>query len=100
MISVFLKTFATIFIAELGDKTQLTCMGYAATNTGSRMAIFLASTLALALSSALAVYFGCQVTRYVSPKTIKIAAGIVFIFFGLTYLRAAFLSTPPTPPAG
>lgn len=83
------KSFIAIFIAELGDKTQLACLGFASVDPKSRFHIFLGSALALACSSALAVYFGCQITKYVSPKTIKIVAGVVFILFGLLYLRDA-----------
>lgn len=98
MLSIFLKTFGTVFVAELGDKTQLTCMGFASTAPASRLWIFLASSLALALSSAIAVYFGCQITKFVPPKTIKIIAGVVFIVFGLIYLKDAFYAAPPPPP--
>ncbi|NLB69343.1 MAG: TMEM165/GDT1 family protein [Lentisphaerae bacterium] len=98
MLAIFLKTFGTVFIAELGDKTQLTCMGFAATDVTARIWIFLGSALALALSSAIAVYFGCQITQYVSPKKIKMIAGIVFIIFGLIYLKDAFFPISPLSP--
>lgn len=98
MLATLLKTFGTVFVAELGDKTQLTCMGFASTDPGQRLWIFLGSALALAVSSAIAVYFGCQIQKFVSPKTIKIIAGTVFIIFGIIYLSEAFLGDPPLPP--
>lgn len=84
------KSFVAIFIAELGDKTQLACLGFASVDPKSRLYIFLGSALALACSSAIAVYFGCQITKYVSPRVIKTIAGVVFIVFGLIYLRDAY----------
>jgi Predicted membrane protein len=91
MMQVFLKTFATIFLAELGDKTQLATMASASTvGSHHQLVVFAASAAALVLSSALAVLVGARLNRIVSPKTIQIAAGCVFILFGVLYLRAAF----------
>lgn len=91
MLNTFLKTFATIFLAELGDKTQLATMASASTAGSQRqLVVFAASAAALVLSSALAVLVGSKLDRIASPKTIKIAAGCVFIIFGVLYLKDAF----------
>ncbi len=92
MVHTFFKTFASIFVAELGDKTQLACLAFASVAPRHRWIIFAASVLALTLSSAIAVFFGCQVTRVISLRTIKIIAGVVFLIFGVIYLRDAFTS--------
>ncbi|MGI5869790.1 MAG: TMEM165/GDT1 family protein [Kiritimatiellia bacterium] len=90
MLAKFFKVFFAIFVAELGDKTQLSCLAFSSVAPREKWAIFAASSLALACSSAIAVFFGCQITRIVSPKTIKLVAGVVFIVFGVLYLREAF----------
>ncbi len=90
MLATFFKTFWTIFIAELGDKTQLACLAFGSVSPRDKWVIFAASSVALACSSAIAVFLGCQITRLVSPRTIKIVAGVVFIVFGLIYLKDAF----------
>ena len=90
MLATFFKTFWAIFIAELGDKTQLACLAFGSVSPKQKWIIFAASSVALTCSSAIAVFFGCQITRVVSPKTIKFVAGVVFIVFGVIYLRDAF----------
>ena len=90
MLATFFKTFWTIFIAELGDKTQLACLAFGSVSPRDKWVIFAASSVALACSSAIAVFLGCQITRLVSPRTIKIVAGVAFIVFGLIYLKDAF----------
>jgi putative Ca2+/H+ antiporter (TMEM165/GDT1 family) len=79
---VMLSTFGLIFIAELGDKTQLTTMMLAA-QTDAPRAVFLGAALALALSALLGVVFGEAVTRVVPAHFIHFAAGIAFIGLGI-----------------
>lgn len=84
---IFLSTFVAIFVAELGDKTQLAALSLAA-GSGSRWSVFAGSTAALVASSALAVLAGDTVTRFVSPLLLKRAAGVIFLVMGaLTLLR-------------
>lgn len=90
MLATFFKTFSAIFIAELGDKTQLACLAFGSVSPKQKWIIFAASSLALACSSAVAVFFGCQITRIASPKAIKLTAGAIFIVFGIIYLREGF----------
>jgi len=75
-------TFGMIFLAELGDKTQLATFAFSA-NSSSRMAVFLGSAGALVLTSLLGVLFGGIVHRLVSPQTIKIGAGVLFMVLGI-----------------
>jgi putative Ca2+/H+ antiporter (TMEM165/GDT1 family) len=79
---LFATTFAAIFIAELGDKTQLATLSFA-TEGSSRWPVFLGSALALVCTSALAVVGGEALTRVVSPMMLKRAAGVLFIALGV-----------------
>ena len=79
------STFAAIFLAELGDKTQLATLSLAAGAT-SRWTVFVASALALVCSSALAVLLGESLTRLVSPAILHRVAGGIFLVLGALYL--------------
>jgi putative Ca2+/H+ antiporter (TMEM165/GDT1 family) len=77
-----LTTFGLVFLAELGDKTQLAAFCLSA-NCDSRWSVFLGSASALVVTSLIAVLLGDVVTRFVSPQHIKLGAGIFFILVGL-----------------
>ncbi|VBB41303.1 conserved hypothetical protein [uncultured Desulfatiglans sp.] len=79
---VLFTTFALVFLAELGDKTQLATFALAA-NIKSRLAVFLGSAGALIMTSLLAVLFGSLVSRMVPPQYIKLGAGALFIVLGV-----------------
>ena len=86
---VFATVFATIFVAELGDKTQLATLLYAAEGRNPKLTVFFASACALVLTSALGVLGGTVISQYVTPKTLSWVAGFGFIAIGLwTILRA------------
>jgi putative Ca2+/H+ antiporter (TMEM165/GDT1 family) len=74
--------FVTVLFAELGDKTQLATLLFAADPQMSRVGVFCASASALVLSSLLAVLVGGQVSVFVSPRILKIVAGIGFVVIG------------------
>ena len=80
-----LTTFGMIFLAELGDKTQLATFAFAAEGK-TRLAVFLGSAGALVLTSLLAVVFGSAVSRLVPANHIKIGAGVLFVLLGLWML--------------
>jgi Ca2+/H+ antiporter, TMEM165/GDT1 family len=82
---VFATTFATIFVAEIGDKTQLATMSFA-TGTGSRWVVFAASALALVATSALAVVAGDAIARVIPPVWMRRAAGALFIVLGIVFV--------------
>src|SRR5690606_31498619 len=65
---VFATVFGTVFLAELGDKTQLATLLFASKNPGILWTIFIAASLALVLTSAIGVVAGSVVAQYVSPK--------------------------------
>ncbi len=81
-IKVLFRTFGMIFLAELGDKTQLATFAFAA-ESKSRLAVFLGSAGALALTSLLAVILGSVVSRLVPANYIKTGAGALFVLLGL-----------------
>jgi putative Ca2+/H+ antiporter (TMEM165/GDT1 family) len=81
----FTSTFALVFLAELGDKTQLTTLSLAASGS-SRLLVFLASALALTATSAIAVVAGQAIGGFVPALWIRRAAGILFLLFGVLLL--------------
>jgi putative Ca2+/H+ antiporter (TMEM165/GDT1 family) len=83
MMKALLPIFWTIFLAELGDKTQLATLLFATDKQLGRWQVFIASATALALSSLLAVLVGGQLGRWVSHGTMKILTGIGFIAIGI-----------------
>jgi putative Ca2+/H+ antiporter (TMEM165/GDT1 family) len=87
-LKVLLTTFGMIFLAELGDKTQLATFIFAAENK-ARLAVFLGSACALVLTSLLAVVFGSAVGRLVPANYIKIGAGGLFVLLGLWMLLSS-----------
>jgi putative Ca2+/H+ antiporter (TMEM165/GDT1 family) len=83
MVRAFLSVFVTVFLAEIGDKTQLATMLFAAEAKSSKWVIFAGSALALVLAAGIGVLVGAQLERLISPRTLKIVAGIGFIAIGI-----------------
>ena len=79
------STFAPVFLAELGDRTQLATLSLAASG-GSRRLVFLGSAAALVTTSAIAVLLGEGLARLVPPLWIKRAAGLAFLVMGVFFL--------------
>ena len=83
---LFATVFFTVFVAELGDKTQLATFLYASERAHPKLTVFAASAAALVLSSAIAVLAGSVVSEYVNPKLIRWVAGLGFIAVGIWVL--------------
>ncbi len=81
--------FVTVFLAELGDKTQLATLLFAAYQHISKIGVFAASSAALVLSSLIAVLVGSQLSLYVSPRVLKLVAGAGFVAIGIWVLLDA-----------
>lgn len=81
---LFATTFAAIFLAEMGDKTQLATMSLAAGS--SRWVVFAAAATALVATSAVAVVAGEAVARLVPPLWVKRGAGVLFLVIGAFFL--------------
>jgi putative Ca2+/H+ antiporter (TMEM165/GDT1 family) len=75
--------FSTIFVAEIGDKTQLATLLYASGADGSKLTVFLGAALALILTSALGVLVGSVLSHYIDPKYLAWVAGVGFIAVGI-----------------
>jgi len=87
-IKVIGTVFAAVFIAELGDKTQLATMLFAADKDVSKWAVFIGASLALILASGLGVLAGSLLSDVLSEKVLNTIAGLGFVAIGLwTLLR-------------
>ena len=92
---LFFSTFSVIFIAELGDKTQLAVLARTA-GESSPWTIFLAAAAALVLATAIGVLAGSMLNQFISPRILKIAGGVLFLAFGVYMLYdAAFKNEAP-----
>ena len=74
--------FGTVFLAELGDKTQLATVLFASRAQVNLLAVFVAASLALVATTAIGVLAGAAVARYVDPRYLSYVAGIGFILIG------------------
>lgn len=86
---ILFTVFTAIFIAELGDKTQIATMLFASDKEVSKLTIFLGSSLALVFASAIGVLAGGIISQYISEKILHYVAGIGFIVIGIwTVIKA------------
>ncbi len=74
--------FGSVFIAELGDKTQLATILFASNKEASKWLIFIGASLALITTSAIGVFAGGFLSQFVTEKQLSIAAGIGFVLIG------------------
>lgn len=81
--------FLSIFLAELGDKTQIATLILASQKELNRIGVFVGASCALVLACLLAVVIGSQFSRLVSPRVLKTVAGIGFIVLGTWTLVTA-----------
>jgi Ca2+/H+ antiporter, TMEM165/GDT1 family len=86
---VILTTFGVIFLAEMGDKTQLAAMTLAA-QTRRPLAVFIGASIALACVSAVGVAVGGVLGEYLPLIWIKRAAAVAFIIIGVLILTGKF----------
>lgn len=88
-LKVLATVFVSVFLAELGDKTQLATLFFAADAQVSKMAVFIAASAALIVATGIGVLAGGFVSQHVSPTGLKYLAGAGFIVIGVwTLLRA------------
>lgn len=96
--ALFGTTFVTVFVAELGDKTQLAALGLA--TRGSPWAVFCGSALALIVASALAVGLGKLLADRLDPRWLHYGGAVLFLVIGLALLvRGPEAPDSPEPPA-
>jgi putative Ca2+/H+ antiporter (TMEM165/GDT1 family) len=83
---LFATVFATVFVAELGDKTQLATLLYASDASHPKLTVFAAAAAALVLTSAIGVLAGSLVSQYVDQRVLRWVAGIGFLAVGVWVL--------------
>ena len=86
---ILFTVFAAVFVAELGDKTQLATMLFAADKEVSKWTIFLGASAALVATSALGVLAGSAISNHVSPRMLQYVAGAGFVAIGVWTLWRA-----------
>ncbi len=86
---IFATIFLSVFVAELGDKTQLATMLFAADKEVSRWTVFYAASAALVFASAFGVLAGSVLTQFIDARTLQYIAGIGFILIGTVTLYQA-----------
>ena len=80
---ILLTVFASVFVAELGDKTQLATLLFAADKEVSKLTVFFGASLALIVASGIGVLAGGVISQYISEKHLQYIAGIGFIAIGI-----------------
>ena len=93
---IFMATFWLVFLAELGDKTQLAVMLQSAVH--GRGVVFLAASAALVLSTLLGVFVGGVLSKLVSERVIHGVGGALFLVFGAMMLYSVFRPGPDIEP--
>ena len=81
-LSIFFTTFTTIFIAELGDKTQIATLMLSA-ESGKPIIVFLGSSLALISSSVVGVLIGKWLSKKISPSKFSLITGILMVMISI-----------------
>ncbi len=80
---IFATIFSSVFVAELGDKTQLATLLFASEKEISKLTVFIGASLALVVTSAIGVLAGSAISHYVGEKALHYLAGIGFIAIGV-----------------
>jgi putative Ca2+/H+ antiporter (TMEM165/GDT1 family) len=89
LIVALVSAFGVVFVAELGDKTQLATLLFAADKDVSKLTVFAGASLALVLTSAIGVAAGGLLAAYVSPRALHYVAGAGFVLIGVWTLWKA-----------
>lgn len=85
--AAFVTIFATVFLAELGDKTQLATILFASEENMEPTFVFFAAGLALLLSTAIAVFLGVVAENWLTFIPLKLIAGVGFVLIGIWTIR-------------
>ena len=92
ILSLLLSTFLTVFIAELGDKTQLATLTISGTSN-KPLAVFLGSASALVLASLLGALTGGSISTFLSEFVLKSLASLTFLIIGIRLFRKSFITS-------
>ena len=85
IITLLFTTFITVFLAEMGDKTQLTTITISST-TNKPLAVFIGSSVALILATLLGALAGGSIANLIPAFILKLLSGIVFLIIGVKLL--------------
>jgi putative Ca2+/H+ antiporter (TMEM165/GDT1 family) len=85
-VKTYLAVFVSVFLAELGDKTQLATLLFATTPGSRAWGVFCAAALALVVSTGIAVLIGGHVARWIDPQRMKLIAAVAFVLIGVWML--------------
>ena len=88
--SALTQTFSLVFLAEMGDKTQLAAMALTAT-FGAPLQVFAGAMLGQALNHGLAAFLGARYLSLLPPRFLKVATLLIFIFFGIIMIYGGYL---------
>ena len=88
-LQLFATVFGSVFLAELGDKTQLATLLFASGADNPKWTVFFAAASALVVTSAIGVLAGAAVSSYVSPRALRWVAGVGFVAIGILIIRRA-----------
>ena len=83
--TLLFTTFITVFIAEMGDKTQLTTITLSST-TNKPLAVFIGSSVALILATLLGALAGSSIANLIPAFILKLLSGIVFLLIGINLM--------------
>jgi putative Ca2+/H+ antiporter (TMEM165/GDT1 family) len=81
-IKIILSTFAAVFLAEFGDKTQIAILGLSS-ESKKLISVFVGSAAAMLSATVLAVLFGGLIADYIPEKTVHMVAGLAFLVIGV-----------------
>ena len=93
LLTLLLSTFVTVFLAEMGDKTQLTTITLSST-TNKPLAVFIGSSLALILATLLGALAGGSIANLFPSYLLKLLSGIVFLIIGFNLLAQSQKENP------
>jgi putative Ca2+/H+ antiporter (TMEM165/GDT1 family) len=79
---IFFTVFGTVFLAELGDKTQLATLLFSANPNVNKLLVFVAAASALTATSALGVLGGTLLAKHINERHLSLLAGSAFILIG------------------
>ena len=82
-LKIIATVFIAVFVAELGDKTQLATMLFAADKDVSKWAVFFGASCALIVASGIGVLAGAYLSNYVSERALHLIAGLGFLAIGI-----------------
>ena len=85
LLTLLFTTFVTVFLAEMGDKTQLTTITLSS-STNKPVAVFFGSSLALIIATLLGALAGGSIANLIPDFILKLISGIVFLFLGINIL--------------